>query len=109
MPQLPLHELSGVVGWDEELTVRDGAAFLAGAACPFAIAGRDDSTCPDAIPGSATACTSGSTAMIPACAVSITEQNPLKSSLLVQYILKPAVTADKHRGVVLQLHRHHIV
>jgi len=35
---------SGVVVWDEELTVRDGAAFLAGGACPFATAGRDDST-----------------------------------------------------------------
>ena len=89
-----------VVGWDEELTVRDGAAFLAGGACPFATAGRDDNTCPDAIPGSATACTSGSIAMIPACAASITDQNSLKSSLLVRCILKSAVMAI----TVLRLH-----
>ncbi len=62
----------GVVGWEEKLTVRDGAVFLAGAACPFATAGRDDSTCPDGIPGSATACTSGSIAKIPTSAASIT-------------------------------------
>ena len=90
----------GVVGWHEELTVRDGAAFLAGGACPFATAGRDDNTCPDAIPGSATACTSGSIAMIPACAASITDQKSFKSSLLVQRVLKPAVLAI----IVLRLH-----